>query len=273
MKPRFPILALSLALVSACGGPQRQAPQSYAEQAEYAFAQAEEALDDGNHPYALGLYRQVRDSFELSPLAVLAELRIADVYFEQGSFLQAAQAYRQFISLHPTHGAVGYARFRIGMAFYEDMPSDFFILPAPHERELGSTRSASQALGRFLEEYGDSQDPDMQGYIGQAREAHQEALDRLAGYEFYLAEFYLERERPVAAANHLVELLDEYPGSTFQPEAMFLLARCYVELDDVIGALEAIKGLSDTHPGHRLTARALGWMDSHQLSFTELPVE
>ena len=265
------MLFLSVAL--ACGAPQRRQPQSYAEQAESLFLDAEEALDDNNFAYAMSLYRRVRSSYELSSYAVLAELRIGDVHFEEGSYLQAAQAYRQFNQLHPSHPAVPYAKFRIGMSYFEDMPSDFFLLPEPYERELGSTRLARRNLGDFLEEYRDSTDPDVQGYVGEAETAYLEALDRLAGYEFYLAEFYLRRERPIASADHLRALLQQYPSTSLEPEALFLLARCYVELFDVISALETLQTLQQAYPQHDLTIEALGWMDRHSLSFTDIPAE
>jgi outer membrane protein assembly factor BamD len=259
----------SLAL-SACGGSQQAEPQSYSERAEALFNQAEDALDSGNHTYALSLYRRVRENYELSPYAVMAELRVGDVYFDQGRHLQAAEAYRQFIQLHPSHGAVPYARYRIGMAYYEDMPSNFFLLPPPHERELGSTRLAARTLGEFLDRYGTSADPEIQQYLEEASEAYREATDRLASYDFYLAEFYLTRDRPIAAADHLRSLLEDYPDSSLTPRSLFLLARCYVELSDVETALETIRILETDFPSHDLTAEALEWMDTHGLSYGDI---
>jgi outer membrane protein assembly factor BamD len=259
-----PLLLLCL-FALACGGTPQRTEMSYSERAERAFYDAEEALDGGNYNYALSLYRQVRDNYELSSYAVLAELRVADVYFEQGSYRQAAQSYRQFNQLHPTHRAVPYATFRIGMSYFEDMPSNFFLLPPPYERELGSTRSARRTLQDFLTSYADSADPDVQTYIAQAEEALREAQDRLAGYEFYVGEFYLERNRPVAAADHFRTLLDRFPASTREPEAMFLLARCYVDLMDVETALEVLAQLVDTYPEHNLTAEAQAWIGRHSL--------
>jgi len=257
---------LGLALVfSACGSSTPARERTYTEQAEEAFYAAEEALDDGNYPYALQLFRSVRDTYELSTFAVLSEVRIGDVYFEQGEYRQAAQAYRTFIQLHPNHAAVAYARFRIGMSYYEDMPSDFFVLPPAHERELGSTRMASQTLGEFLTLYEDDPNETIAGYRTVAQEAYQEALDRLAGYEFYLAEFYLRRERPIASADHLQTLLERYPDSTYAPEALFLLARCYVELADVFSALETIQELETRFPGHDLSLEGREWIDAHSL--------
>ncbi len=266
MLSRKLIICFLLAGVAGCGGPGQVRPQTYTEEAEAAFYEAEEALDDGNYAYALTLYRRVRDNFELSSYAVLSELRLADVHFEQGTYLQAAQAYRQFLQLHPSHTAVPYATFRIGMSYFEDMPSDFFLLPEPYERELGSTRLARRTLGEFLDEYRDDPDDDIQRYAAMAQEAYQEALDRLAGYEFYLAEFYLERERPVAAADHLRSLLEDYPANSLEPEAFFLLARCYVEVADVMSALETIELLAANYPQHRLTERAQAWIAQHDLS-------
>ena len=263
---RFHIIVFGISVfVVGCGSPQQAEELSYSERAELAFYEAEEALDGGNYNFALTLYRQVRDSYELSSYSVLAELRIADVYFEQGNHRQAAQAYRQFKQLHPSHGAVSYATFRIGMSYFEDMPSDFFLLPPPHERELGSTRAARGALREFLDTFGSSVDPEVQGYVGQAEAAFSEAQDRLAGYEFYVGEFYLERSRPVAAAEHLRTMLERFPGSSMEPEGLFLLARCYVELSDVETALEVLGELLASYPEHSLSGSAQEWISTHNL--------
>jgi outer membrane protein assembly factor BamD len=249
----------------ACGGTQRAEPETYSERAEAAYAEAVEALDDNNYVFAMNQFRRVRDGFELSPYAVLAELRMADVHFEQAQYRQAAEAYRQFIQLHPSHEQVPYASFRIGMSFYEDMPSDFFVLPPPYERELGVTRSAQQSLGSFVERYGDSDDPDVAANVVKARAAWQETTDRLAGFEFYVGTFYLERERPVAAADHLRTLLEQYPNATQAPEALFLLARCYVELYDIETALEVLAQLDAEFPDHELNREAQDWISQHAL--------
>jgi outer membrane protein assembly factor BamD len=266
--PRLGPVALACALgavLAACGGAPPAQPQTYSERAEAAYYEAMEALDDSNFVYAMSQFRRVRDNFELSPYAVLAELRMGDVHFEQGQYRQAAEAYRQFMQLHPGHEQVPYASFRIGMSFYEDMPSDFFLLPPPYERELGVTRSAQQSLGDFLERYGDSRDARIQGYVAEAREAWQEATDRLAGFEFYVGTFYLERARPLAAADHFQTLLDRYPGASQAPDALFLMARCYVELADVETALELLDQLALEYPGHALTRDAESWIREHGL--------
>ncbi|MBN1946548.1 MAG: tetratricopeptide repeat protein [Bradymonadales bacterium] len=269
---RISILLVTVSSL-ACSGPQQRQEQTYAQRAETAYAAAVEALEDGDYTVALARFREVRDGFELSPYAILAELRLADTYFEQGTTLQAAEAYRQFIQLHPSHDAVPYARFRIGMSYFEDMPSSFFLLPPSYERELGSTRLAHDMIGEFIARYRDSEDDEVQSYIRQAQEAYVETSDRLAGYELYVAEFYLKRERPIASAEHLQTLIAQYPSSTLAPQAKFLLARCYLDLSDVISALTTIRQLQIDHPDHKLTTRALRWMERYGLSFDLLGEE
>jgi outer membrane protein assembly factor BamD len=259
------LLIVLAGLWSGCGGTQRPEPRTYSERAEAAYLEAMDALDDSNFVFAMSQFRRVRDNFELSPYAVLAELRMADVHFEQGQYSQAAEAYRQFYQLHPSHEEVPYARFRIGMSYYEDMPSNFFLLPPPYERELGVTRSAQQSLGDFVERYANSTNPRVQEYVAEARAGWQEATDRLAGFEFYVGKFYLRRGRPVAAADHFRTLLDRFPGASQAPEALFLMARCYVELSDVETAVEILAQLRQEYPNHRLTRNAEAWLSEHGL--------
>ena len=122
-----------------------------------------------------------------------------------------------------------------------------------------------------MERYGASEDTEIQGYTAMAQEAYDEATERLASFEFYVATFYLECERPLAAADHFQDLLEEHSSTSFAPDALFLLARCYVEISDVATALETILQLQQQYPEHDLTETALAWMDRHGLAFSDIP--
>ena len=64
---------------------------------------------------AISYFTFVKNRFPFSRYATLAELRIADAFFAQDKFADAADAYKLFIRFHPNHPEVtdGYAAYRV----------------------------------------------------------------------------------------------------------------------------------------------------------------
>jgi len=78
---------------------------------------------DVNYPRAIELFQEVIDNYPYSEFATLAELKIADVYFEQERFEEAGSYYQDFVELHPTHERVDYALYRQGLSAHERVKS------------------------------------------------------------------------------------------------------------------------------------------------------
>jgi len=72
---------------------------------------------------------------------------------------------------------------------------------------------------RFLRDYPRSEHHD------EAQRIERDCLRLLARHELYVAGFYLQRDRPLAAVGRLEYVLAEYPGSGLDPDALLLLGR------------------------------------------------
>lgn len=237
-------LALILGPLSGCATTTQLDELSYADQAEYIFQLGERAFERRDYLNAMSHYNTVRNEFPYSRWAAMANLRIADAYFEQEQYASAVQQFRAFIQLYPRHEEVEYAFWRIANAFYEQMPSEFFILPPAYERDLSSTRDAVREMQLFLRRYENSE------FSEEANRKLRRALRRLADHEFYVATFYLDRENPRAAANRLTFLLRNYAGLGLDPEALYLLGRAYLQLDEPERAVLAWTDLIEAYPDH-----------------------
>lgn len=228
----------------ACSSVQPPADMDYADQAEFMYRQGEEALDGGSYMRATEHFNTVRNEYPYSRWAAKANLGIADAYFEQGQFASAVQQYRGFKDLYPRHEKVEYAHFRVAMSFAEQMPSGFFLLPAPYERDLSSTRDAARELEIFMNQYPESE------FVDEARERWREAMGRLASHEYQVAEFYMDRDNPTAAVNRLRYMLRNFSGMGLDAEALFLLGKAHLERDEPERAASAWNDLVNVHPGH-----------------------
>jgi outer membrane protein assembly factor BamD len=204
-----------------------------------------ELLKEESWPDAQKFFEYVRTKFPFTKYAALSDLRVADAKFGQEQYAEAADAYAQFIQLHPSHPDVDYAAFRIGEAHLRDAPSDFALFPPSHEKDQRQVKKAADAFRRFLEQHPDSK------LAPQAKKHLAEAEGRLAAHEWYVAEYYFKHRRWAGAAGRYETLVERYPGSRNEPEALLKLARAYVELEEKHRARTALQKLIVKHPEDR----------------------
>lgn len=253
------ILLVFLLLGTAACATTGSADQTYSSQVEAAYQKAERSMERGDYIDAVARYNAIRTRFPYSRFATLAELRLGDANFEQDKFATAIAQYRNFVKLHPNHERVPYASFRVAEAFYGQMPGDWFHLPPAYERELGSARDAEREYAYFLKKFPNSE------FEADARRKLVLVRRRLADHEMYVAQFYLRRGNPRGAAMRLTHLLDAYSGVGLDAQALFLLARSYIELGDVRKARTALDDLIAHFPDDGLAREAQTYLRRYPL--------
>ena len=112
-----------------------------------------------------------------------SEVRIADCQFERGRYVESIDSYQNFVRLHPTHEKVPYALYRVGMAYHEQIPSNFFLLPPSHEKDQGAVRDAARARGDYVSRFPEDE------HAEDAKKMLKDARERLMAHERYVADF------------------------------------------------------------------------------------
>ena len=218
MKSRILILGVFAALVSGCAAASALG-RGAAKTPEEAYQRAVDDLADGLYPEAISGFADVKTKFPYSKLAALADLRTADTYYEQGKFLEAIDAYRQFMKLHPNHAEAPYAMWRIAESYREQIPEDWWFLPPASEKDQGNTRLAISAYRDMIDRYPTSE------HAQKSRDKLAECRKKLAEHELYVAHFYWKRGKYPASAARAEGLVREYGGLGLDPEALLLAAR------------------------------------------------
>lgn len=175
----------------------------------------EDALEDINNErfqLAQEKLRTVRNKFPYSAAATEAHLKIADIYFLQEAFVEAAAAYEAFRDLHPKHEKAGYASFRIGESYYKDIPSTI-------SRDLSSAYKAQESLQAFIEQSKD------QAQVTLAKKYLLETRTALATKELYIAQFYSRQDDHTAAAVRCKKIMELYPETEVATRAKELLEK------------------------------------------------
>ncbi|MBI3180449.1 MAG: outer membrane protein assembly factor BamD [Deltaproteobacteria bacterium] len=222
---------------------------------EETYNNAMQDLKDGYYPEAISGFTDVKTKYPYTKYAALADLRIADTHFERGKFLEAIDAYRSFLKMHPNHAELPYAMLRIGEAYYEQIPSDWWLLPPSHEKDQGNTRAAIAAYRDLLARYPASKEAES------ARGRLDDCRRRLADHEMYVARFYFKRERYKAAAERAEGLVRDYPSLGFDEEALWLMAQSRFELGEVEPARAAATRLAKDFPNGSYSSAARRLLD------------
>lgn len=253
------LLSLPLALLlSACATKHTTAAGGLrlGTTAEENYQKGVDELTAKNYPEAIRFFEYVRAKYPYSKVSASAGLRLADVKFAEGRFLEAAEAYEAFQKDHPTSGELDYAEFRAGLAHAKAAPQDFFFLPPLEEKDLTETEKAVGALRAFLEKHPSSQ------WVPEARKALARAEQLLAKRELYAGDYYAKHERWAGAAGRYKGLVDRFPGSPLVETALWRLARAQVKLDQKLLARQALQRLIAEHPESDRRAEAEKLLES-----------
>src|SRR3954471_14338242 len=90
---------------------------------EGAFKLAEKYEKDERFEEAITQYTQVKNKHPYSKLATEAELRIAEIHFKREEFVESQNAYQTFKEMHPTHPQIDFVTYRLGLSFFNQLPS------------------------------------------------------------------------------------------------------------------------------------------------------
>jgi outer membrane protein assembly factor BamD len=222
---RRPVLAIVLlALALGCAKP----PPEFEEvaPAEDLYAEGQKILEGKRYfgliPYtdygaAIEAFQAIIDNYPYSDYAVLAELAIADAYFDDKKYEEALSYYRDFTELHPQHEKVPYAIYRSALCHERRVHSAI--------RDQTATRDALGFLDQLLATYPYSE------YASEAEAMWRELRATHADQVKRIGDFYMQRDEWESAAERYRTLLNEYPGLGLDAVALYRLGVCYQEMN------------------------------------------
>lgn len=169
-------------------------------------------FEDGDYRDAIEAFQKLRDFYPFSKYVILAELKIADAHFRLKEFEEAAAAYEQFESLHPTNEAIPYIIYQIGSCYFERIETV--------DRDQTATRNALEAYRRLIRHYPDDE------YARKAESRVIACQKNLAGHEFYVGEYYFKEGQYKAALSRFKSVVTDFPDVGIQQRALVYIAQC-----------------------------------------------
>ncbi len=171
---------------------------------------AMKAYNHGRYLTALQLFKKIRNRFPFSKYGLKAKLREADCHYYEGHYGQAISTYQEFAQDHPSHKAMPYVLFQIGMSYARQMDTV--------DRDPRAAEMAEDAFKNLVNRYPDSP------YITEARKQIKKARNFLARHELYVANYYIKTSKYEQAESRLEYLATHYQDSEAAPESEKVLA-------------------------------------------------
>jgi outer membrane protein assembly factor BamD len=167
---------------------------------------------EGSYEEAAERFRELRDRYPYSNLAVHAELKLADSLLEDEQYEEAIEAYREFENLHPKNTAIPYVIYQQGMCY--------FLRIRTIDRDQSNTVKALHEFERLIRIFPDDQ------YSLKAKDHIEKCITNLAEHEFYVGHFYFRYGHYEAALKRFTDLLERYPDHSQREKTLAYIAEC-----------------------------------------------
>jgi outer membrane protein assembly factor BamD len=190
------------------------------EKREYADAAKKFEEVDRQHPY--------------SELARKALLMDAYANYTGGSYENAINAAKRYVTLHPGSPDAAYAQYLIGSSLYEQIPDV--------TRDQARSERALRELEEVVRKYPDSE------YATAAKRKMEVARDQLAGKEMEIGRYYLKRRDYTGAINRFKVVVTHYQTTRHVEEALMRLTEAYMSIGIVPEAQTAAAILGHNFP-------------------------
>ena len=244
-----------VALVAGCGTKKAVVrPAGIQTHARQGYLNGLLELESGNYREAMRHFYAVASSPRYFRYTALASLRAADALFGQEQYAKAIDAYQGFIKQFAGNPNIPYAEFRIAQSHYFRIPGNWWFLPPAYEKDLSTTRSAYDALRRFLIQH------DRHRFAPQAVRMRDFCARRLYDYEIYVADFHEGRGKPRGIVQRLESALKQFPDQATTEENYMRLAHAYVELEDGAGTRSALERYLTAFPEGERRAEVDEWL-------------
>ncbi|KQN99321.1 MULTISPECIES: outer membrane protein assembly factor BamD [Stenotrophomonas] len=243
------ITALLLVLVFAATGCHRGTKGKNADEGmpvEKLYEKGHKLMEGGNWSGAESSFKRLVAQYPYGPYTEQAMIESAYAQYKAGKNDDAVSSIDRFIRTYPTHRNIAYLYYLRGLA---NGNSDTVFLRRvwsldSSRRDLSTPRQAYADFNIVTERYPNSR------YAADARQRMIELRDVFAQHEMDNALYYARRGAWISAAGRATYLLETYPQSAFQNDAVALLGESYVHLGNKALADDARRVLALNEPGH-----------------------
>lgn len=226
------------------GGDKEEKTESLPVEAMY--AEASKAMDNENYAKAGVFYQRLTSRFPFGAYSEQAQLNLAYVQYKQGKREDATSTIERFIRTYPTHKNIDYAYYLKAVINFEQRNALFASITRldMSARDLGAPTQSFNDFNEVVRRFPASP------YAADSAKRMVYLRNLLARYELNVGLYYLRRGAYVAAANRGKYLIETYPQSEYQGDALALMAVSYSAVGQKTLSDDARLVLQKNHPEH-----------------------
>ncbi len=194
------------------------------------FLYGKKLFDRGDYTQASKFFEEIQQKYPTSPYMAEAVYCDAVCIFKSGKYPEAVEGFERFIKLYPGHRLEEEARFLLGEAHREQIPSTI-------DRDQTETSKALEAFNAYIRKYPSGR---------RAKEVKRKIADlrrQLAERELYVAKFYLHMGKVDSAIGRLKYLIKNYSDVDMKGDDLYYLGLAYYKKGELDMARKALKKL------------------------------
>lgn len=243
---RLAVLLLAVAfLATGCGRNSRKNPDEGVPVAEL-YQKAHDKLQRGDWNGAEISFRRLVAQYPYGPHTEQALVETAYAQYKAGRHDDAVSTIDRFIRTYPTHRNISYMYYLRGLS---NSNRDAMFMRRmwsldPSRRDLSSPQQAYEDFNIVLQRYPNSR------YAADARMRMIELRNVFSRHEMDTALYYMRRGAWLSAVGRATYILETYPQSDYQYDAIAALAESYRELGEETLADDALRVLRLNDPQH-----------------------
>lgn len=256
---RAALLLLLIGLLAGCGKWLQRDDPFETLPVEAMYSNGKTALKAGNLARATRYYQRLIARFPYGSYTEQAQLELAYAQHRNNQPEDALSTINRFIRTYPAHQNVAYAYYLKALINFERGNSalDRLVGLDSTQRDQAFSVQSFNDFAEVIRRFPDTR------YATDSRQRMVYLRNRLARHEINVAQYYLRREAWVAALKRGQYLLEVYPQSRYQADALAIMAESYQQLGQQTLADDTLRVLKANDPQHPYLSggwpRSGGW--------------
>mgnify|MGYP002351786700 CR=1 FL=1 len=243
---RLAILVALALLLTSCGRWFKRDDPLETLPVEALYAEAKQSLEAGNSSRAQRYYQRLIARFPYGPYTEQSQIELAYAYYKGNKPEDATSTVTRFIRTYPAHPHIDYVYYLRGLINFNRSDGALIRMARldPAQREQNSLNQSFNDFGQLIQRYPNSR------YAADARDKMVHLRNQMARHDLNVAVFYLERRAWVAAANRGQYVIEQYPQSIYDADALAVMSEAYHRLGQETLSADARRVLELNYPDH-----------------------
>ena len=210
------------------------------------YDKAHGSMEQGRWSTAVETFGRLIAQYPYGPYTEQALMEQAYAEHKAGKYDEAVSTIDRFIRTYPTHKNIAYLYYLRGLS---NMSRNTVFLSKAFKldmstRDLQAPQQAYNDFNIVATRYPNSR------YQADARQRMIFLRNEFARFELNTGLYYLQRGAWVSAADRAIFLLETYPQTAYQNDAVALLAESYTQMGNATLAADAKRVLQQNDPQH-----------------------